>query len=388
MSKRRSSKRCHCDNSIGAQLGGMAQKGLTSLAKSWFGMGDYTLKSNSLIQLGGTTTSDLQIVPSGNREVRIIYREYIGDVFTHPTVAGQFYPSTFNINPGLVSVFPWLAPIAQQYEQWTPNGIVFEFKSTSSEYVATQALGSIIMATEYDVLDAAYADKQTMLNSAYSNEAKPSQRIVHGIECDPRDNPNRIFYVRSGSVPTGSTARDYDIGNFTIATQGGATANLNLGSLYVHYDITFRKEQLFNGIPLKGQYRWMGSTLNPTAATAFPSTPLSGSDPGVTVTNVTSAGGKINFPNWMVGMTIQIILIASNSTNTLSAATQTLVNCSLYSASPYPFIEDFSANGNPINNFIIKVIQVTGPSASYAFGGLGFVSASAVSLSIMQVRAN
>lgn len=243
---------------LGAAIGSAAESVLMPLAtkrvKSFFGMGDYALKSNSLVQTGGATDSDVQIVPQGNRAVRIVYREYLGDVYTHPTVAGAFNIVSFRINPGLLSTFPWLAPIAQQYEQWTPNGVVFEFKSTSSEYVATQALGSVIMATEYDSLDAVYPNKQAMLNSAYSNEAKPSERIVHGVECDPRDTPNHIYYCRSGdTLPSNANIRDYDLGTFTIATQGGATANLNLGSLYVHYDITLRKEQLFNGVPLKGQ---------------------------------------------------------------------------------------------------------------------------------------
>lgn len=243
---------------VGAAVGSLAESAIMPIAtkkvKSFFGMGDYVLKSNSLVQTGGATDSDVQIVPQGNRAVRIVYREYLGDVYTHPTVPGAFNLASFRINPGLLSTFPWLAPIAQQYEQWTPNGIVFEFKSTSSEYVATQALGSVIMATEYDSLDSVYPNKQAMLNSAYSNEAKPSERIVHGVECDPRDTPNHIYYCRSGdTLPSNANIRDYDLGTFTIATQGGATANLNLGSLYVHYDITLRKEQLFNGVPLKGQ---------------------------------------------------------------------------------------------------------------------------------------
>lgn len=242
----------------GAQVGsfiGRHARNIFNIAKEGLrlaGMGDYTLKSNSLLDTGGATESTVQIIPQGNRAVRLIYKEYIGDVFTHPTVAGAFNLASYPINPGLPSTFPWLAPIAQQYEQWTPNGIVFEFRSTSSEYTATQALGSVIMATEYDTLDSLYSNKQEMLNSCYSNEAKPSQRILHGLECDPRDNPMHIYYVRAGGIPTNASSRDYDLATFQIATQGGATTNLNLGSLYVHYDITFRKEQLFNGLLAKG----------------------------------------------------------------------------------------------------------------------------------------
>lgn len=243
-------------NPLIAATGGVAGSRVADFAEAklmrWAGMGDYTLKSNSLVQTGGVVDGNAAIIPQGNRAVRIVYKEYLGDVFTHPTVIGAFFNTTYSINPGLVATFPWLTPLAQQYEQWTPNGIVFEFRSTSSPLTTTQAMGSVIMATEYDVLDTAYANKQQMLNAAYSNEARPDQRIVHGLECDPRDNPQHIYFVRSGTPPTGADMREYDLAIFNIATQGGATANVNLGSLYIHYDITFRKEQLFNGLGALG----------------------------------------------------------------------------------------------------------------------------------------
>lgn len=234
------------------------------------GSGDYRLMSNSLVSGGGVEMENAQIVPSGPRAIRIIYREYLGDVYTHPTSAGAFNIASYDINPGLVSTFPWLNPIAQQYEQWTPNGIAFEFKSTSSDYVSTQALGSVIMATEYDQLDSVFANKQEMLNSAYANEFKPSCDGVHGVECAREDRPLQILYVRAQTVPSTGDIRDYDCGRFSIATQGGATANLNLGSLYVHYDITLRKEQLFNGLPLQGQLWGIISGTGMQATYRFP----------------------------------------------------------------------------------------------------------------------
>ena len=111
--------------------------GLFKSARNWIGMGDYELRSNSLIRNSGS--GDVEIVTHSSRGTRIRFREYIGDVFTHPDEAGKFYAKSYAINPGLAATFPWLSPIAQQFDQWTPHGIIFEFKSTSSEYVATQA---------------------------------------------------------------------------------------------------------------------------------------------------------------------------------------------------------------------------------------------------------
>lgn len=348
---------------VGKFLGGEMSKKF----RSWFGMGDYTLKSNSLINTGGATESDVQIVPQGNREVRIIYREYLGDVYTHPTVAGQFNLQAFPVNPGLVSTFPWLAPIAQQYEQWTPNGIVFEFKSTSSEYTATQALGSVIMATEYDVLDSNYASKQEMLNSCYSNEAKPSQRIVHGIECDPRDNPQSIFYVRNADVPATGDIRDYDLARFQVATQGGGTANLNLGSLYVHYDITFRKEQLFGGVALKGALFYFGQLNGPVTN----SLPLGSSTPTTVDANFvpTIALNTVTFPNYTVGAVwfMQYYLVGTAAAISVAGAA-TLTGCAYATAQPDLQFNSSPGTGTSSTRVLVTMlIKQTAATATYQF---------------------
>jgi hypothetical protein len=320
------------DQGLGAQLGAQAGKGLSALAKSGWkyltGMGDYTIKSNSLFNSGGVVgDGPIQIMPSGDRETRIRYKEYLGDVFTHPTVAGQFFSRQYSVNPGLLQTFPWFASIAQQYETWEPRGIVFEFRSTSTDYAAVPNLGSVIMATDYDVVDVPFANKQEMLNAAYSNEGKPSSpQIIHGLECDPRDNANRIFYVRSsGTIPTGTSLRDYDLGLFEIATQGGSTANANLGSLYVHYDIVLRKEQIFNGLPMRGmlmaKFAYVGSAFNNTNF-------FSGLTPTVDNIGLTidTAANTIRFPFWINMGEIVFIYAADGASTAVGPPTVVTTN--------------------------------------------------------------
>lgn len=324
---------------IGATVGDLGEQVIPYIpqmvkrVKSWFsGMGDYKLNTNSLIEGGGVTDSNIQIVPQGNRAIRIIYREYLGDVITGP-VAGAFSIRGFALNPGLVELCPWLAPIAQQYEQWSPNGMVFEFRSTSSDYTATQALGSVIMATEYDSFDKPFANKQEMLNCAYSSEAKPTDRLLHGVECDPRDNPNSIFYVRSGTNPSGASLRESDLGIFYVATQGGSTANLNLGSLYVHYDITLRKEQLFNGLPARGLlFDAIWGVAGVATATPLP-TIASGNVRTVASTPLMTIGGlgtSITLPPWVNNGRWRLIYYYSttgNATQLMPPVITPLVNC-------------------------------------------------------------
>lgn len=350
------------------------------------GSGDYRLTSNSLVSGGGESAGDIQII-SGQRSTTIRYREYLGDVFTHPTTPGAFSIASYDINPGLVSTFPWLAPIAQQYEQWTPNGIVFEFKSTSSEYVATQALGSVIMAAEYDQLDSPFLNKSEMLNSAYANECKPSCNALHGIECAPTDRPVNILFTRSGGVPTGGDIRDYDCARFSIATQGGATANLNLGSLYVHYDITFRKEQLYNAITAKGLMYDMISTATscPGVASATPLPTLGNGNfrqPGSTILmTIGGLGTTVIMPSWVQGgrWAVEYFCWTSNTPTSVGTIACTS-NCTPAAMPMYPLTTNIYpplwlyTNAATTQSFARMIFDVTGPNATLTFSAFNIAT--------------
>jgi hypothetical protein len=178
-----------------------------------------------------------------------VEREYIGDIYSGPLVGGStaFDNRPFKINPTNALCFPWLSIIASQYDQWEPNGIVFEFVSTSSEYNgASQALGTVIMSTDYDILDAPYTTKQLAENADYACSTKPSQSLLHGIECDPRERPLPIMYTHSESGPS----RFQDLGNFQLATVGCSVSDVSLGELWVSYDITFYKKQIVPAVDL------------------------------------------------------------------------------------------------------------------------------------------
>lgn len=353
---------------------------------SFFGSGDYTLKANSLVD-GGGSTNQAMVVASGGREVRIQFREYLGDVISAPN--GAFDIRAYSINPGLATSFPWLNAIANQFDQWQPHGIVYEFKSTSSEYVSQQSLGSVIMATEYDVYDDPFTSKQGMLNSAYSSECKPSINMVHGIECAPRDTPNRIFYTRhiNDSNSLNRDLTDCDIGTFYVATQGMASGSpaLNLGSLYVHYDITFRKEQTHVSSAIGGNILYcMYAASTPTAYTS-PSVPWSAAQGWARIQGnmeVTLApdAARITFPTWITGGTFLLAYTIRGTSgftrNVRHVATYT--NCQVAASSYFEdlgafvgwrgdMMLDTGAATGPQVGRVFEYIEVTGPGAVINF---------------------
>lgn len=221
-------------------LGAYAGEGLAKL----LGYGDYrtSIKGNSLM-----ADVPSQAVPKfhgdGKRGVRLTEREFICNITSGNVVTGSslFTNQAFPLNPTDPDTFPWLSKIANLFDQWEPHGIVFEFHTTSSTFNGTsQALGAVIMATDYDVNDPIYNSKQVMENADYACSAVPSSSLLHGIECDPKERPLPVMYTK----PRSGQLNFSTLGNFQIATSGCSTSGTTLGELWISYDITFYKKQL------------------------------------------------------------------------------------------------------------------------------------------------
>lgn len=227
----------------GAAIGGAIQKGIQSV----FGSGDYhitpsfNIKSNSLLTSGNTPP---QFV-TGDRTTRVKHREYIGDV-TSSTI---FQIQNFYINPGLGSSFPWLCSVASNYECYRIKGMLFEYKSMSANALnsVNTALGTVIMATQYNAADANFISKQQMENYEYAQSCKPSESMLHYIECERGSMPLSELYIRTGVLGPNQSNQLYDIGEFFIGTQGMQQAGINIGELWVTYDIELLKPKLTNG---------------------------------------------------------------------------------------------------------------------------------------------
>ena len=159
---------------------------------------------------------DQQVPSFGDDSIRVRKREFVCNVDSLSTL---FTNSTFPINPGLEQSFPWLSSIAKNYEQYRFNGLIYQFVSTSSDAIASTTalgLGQVILATDYSAVDDAFQSAPQMLGSMFSNSGKPSDNIMHAIECAPMDTPQKLYYVRTGQAPTNSDKRLWDLGIFKL----------------------------------------------------------------------------------------------------------------------------------------------------------------------------
>jgi hypothetical protein len=176
--------------------------------------------------------------------IRVVHREFISDVIVPPNPTSFQVNYAQKINPGNSAMFPWLAKMAKQYSQYKIHGMVFVFKTMTSDYSANGPLGTIMMATNYDAIERIYASKVELENSEFAVSCKPSESLIHAIECDPKYSTLEMLYIRDSSYDTAETddRRFYDFGTFQFATSGlPGLVGSTMGEFWVSYDIELCK---------------------------------------------------------------------------------------------------------------------------------------------------
>lgn len=223
---------------LGAKAGGLAH-----YVGRIFGSGDYVTSAN--LVKNNTLVNDAQVPSFGSNQntVRIRHREYLGDVISSSS-ANTFNVVSYAINPGVASSFPWIANVCgATFQQYRINGMIFEFRTMSSDALnsTNTALGSVVMATDYDSADAAFTSKAQMENTEFGVSCKPSSCMIHAIECDRKQTAVSELYIRAFSNPSNTDIRLYDWGKFYIATNGFQGTSVNCGELWCSYDISLFK---------------------------------------------------------------------------------------------------------------------------------------------------
>lgn len=306
-------------SAIGGGMGRYLGKGLARLV----GFGDYTVTNNTLFREGMALTPGESVPMFGTMgaETRVRHREYIGDVVV-PEVPLAFTNTAFIINPGDTNTFPWLASTAGNYQQYRINGMVFEFKTLSSDITAGGSLGAVILGTNYNVLDTPYTDKLHMENAQFCVSAKPSQSQIHTVECDPRQVSTQLKYVRD-STSSSSVAQDarlYDHGKFQIATVGlPGTPGTVMGELWCSYDISLYKPEIADPQSFSVKVVAAGSVSKAVSL---------GTSPVVTGARVTAVGNTITFARadtyimtlLVTGTSLAAPVVSGSSTTALISA--------------------------------------------------------------------
>jgi len=312
--------------SKGTTLRGLGAYDLNSLAHNVLIKPDLPEVRNSVYVEGGTI---------------IRHREYLGTITTSST-ANTFNIQSYPLNPAQSSTFPWLSSIAQNYEEYKPNGLMFEFRSTASDAIASStnlALGQVMLCTQYDPTDPDFASDIEMLNYSWAQSGKVSDTVCHFIECDPKQSPLSHLYTRAGGLE--SDLRFTDFGKFSIATNGLQGTSVQVGQLWVTYEFIMYKPKVGGlGSEASSLFNYFQGDGSVSAAQAFGTiangdlNPLNNLDIGLSY----SGGGAntITFPARGVPATYSVSLtLLGDSTASVTSPSATVGSGASFIYSPY-----------------------------------------------------
>lgn len=314
---------------VGSRLGTMFNapylrgvgKWLGSGIGSIFGSGDYQVvgaqPSYNVLMNG----AQIPKFSSTNASNIVCHREYLGDI----AGSSAFLNRPFALNPGMATTFPWLATVAQNYQQYKFHGLIFEFRSLITDFVTSGAPGVVVMATNYNADSPAYNTKQEMENSEYAVSTKPTINLMHGVECALDQTVLSQLYVRTGALPVGQDLKFTDLGLFQLASQLNPAGSL-IGELWVSYCVEFFKPILPNDVGGNvltwRSYRSTFSTADPLGTTAI-------EEEGDLITTITSK--SITFVGQPGNLyLIEIGWLGSNPV-AMTYPTATMTNCLAFS---------------------------------------------------------
>lgn len=303
----------------GAALGRVLGGGAASLLKSIAGVGDYTVSSNTLVNSPARASMDsLPSFGNMSQGMRIRHREYIQDIVSS-SVAGAFSITKLALQPAFT--FPWLSNVAQQFQQYRIHGMVVEYKSTSSDALnsTNTALGTVGIGTQYDVAVPSPVNKQQVDQLQFTTSCKPSLSMIHPIECARNESPVVVLSTRNGPQATNTDIRLYDFANTYVYTTGVQGTSVNLGELWISYDVELIKPQLGASADQADHYSSNGSgvTAGTYFGTVIPSASAT-SDLGTTLTNTT-----VTFPSSFTGNVLILYTITGNANTATTSPTWT-----------------------------------------------------------------
>lgn len=234
----------------GAALGGTLGKAMgDGLGTIISGFGEYRVQQNSLLHTVNWGQSPPRVMNTSKGQAFIVqHREFIGNMYSGELVpatsASSFTYETQSINPGNPEIFPWLAAVASQFQQWELRGMLVELKTTSSNTSATLSQGTMFMSAEYNVLADEPTNKRELENMEFADSCKPSESLIMPIECARDQTVSTKLYIAPDLNYNGGDPRLYDICKIYYGSEGVPAAGAAIAEVWVSYEVALYKPKI------------------------------------------------------------------------------------------------------------------------------------------------
>lgn len=241
---------------LGASAGSYLGKRAGGFLDTVFGLGDYKVRRNSLVNPGSVVVNantPPRVVNAKKGEATVVnHREYIGDLssgaFIPSTTSTEFSLLRYQINPGNTTLFPWLSSQADGYQEYEVHGMLVELVTEASEVSTNLSMGIMAMAAEYNPLAPSPVSKLEMLELEYASSCKTSQTLIMPIECARAYDGLTHLLVDVDEDYDGYDARNFDLGAIFIASVGQPAEHAKIAEIWVTYEMWFYKPRLPRGI--------------------------------------------------------------------------------------------------------------------------------------------
>jgi len=244
-----------------------------------------------------------------------------------------------------------------------------------STTTTSTALGTVIMATQYNSLNANFVDKRTMENYEFANSAKPSVTFLHPIECKSSLDVASHLYVRTSSQFTGDQ-RLYDLGDFQLAVQGMAFNGGVIGELWATYEVEFFKPKITLGAGCQSCFFDLTGVTNSiplgtsnTIESNINSIPLAISASGLVLSFPINTTGKFIAQYYVTGTAVSVTTPPSVSYTNCTGINMWNGDTTNYVVGPAG--SSAFASTTLVLNFAINVVPQGTGSASYVSFGTG-----------------
>jgi len=220
----------------------------------------------------------------------------------------SFQCTSWQVQPGLVANFPWLAQLSALYQKYRIRSMVFYFKPTVSQYNSLGQQGRVVLCFDTDALSPLLQSTQQAENLSPHVDGMPYEKMYLELPAAKITPPDGKF-VRTGPAPAGSDIKTYDAGIVYFCTEGLGGSGA-IGELRVKYVVDLVSPMLPNSVPPQVNYR---------VTQAYASVPISASTATWTQIPINTystignglglsmdAGGNVTFPSGLFNIVYKV----------------------------------------------------------------------------------
>jgi hypothetical protein len=178
---------------------------------------------------GRTLVTTEPLINSSGKSSIVMHSEYIADINQQVPFSVQQY----QVNPGIVITFPWLATIAPNYERYRFRKLRFRYEVLCG----TSTTGKVFFVPDFNPQDPPPENKAEALTYQYTAGSQPWIQFNVVVPEKFLRSYNEYF-IRSSALPDGDI-KTYDVLNLYVCTEGASISNQTIGELWIDYEIEF-----------------------------------------------------------------------------------------------------------------------------------------------------